>query len=392
MDRSSLLKSKRILIVDDDPRNLLALEARLEVLGHEVIKARGGAEAIERYDANPPDLILVDLVMPGTDGLAVVGHVRRGALDRHIPIVIVTAHSEREHRLRGLQAGADEVLEKPIDGPILLARVQTLLRLKESHDELQASRDSLAKRNALLERLQREQRELMQFIVHDLKTPLSVIAANLEWARDNATTATQDELRDALQDSNSGARQLRAMIEDLLAVSRLEDSSFPLARELFSVGEMFRSIAQSYGRKARQRAVSLAPISENDCKVWADRALLRRVIENILDNSLRYTPECGRVGLAMRSADAVEIAISNNGPAIAPEDRERIFEKFARGSAENPVAGSAGLGLYFCKRAVEAHGGRIHVLETPDWPTSFVIQLPNPPADSVRRASQPHPM
>jgi two-component system heavy metal sensor histidine kinase CusS len=169
------------------------------------------------------------------------------------------------------------------------------------------------------------------------------------------------------------------MIEDLLAVSRLEDSTFPLALELVSVSDVFRSIVQSYARKARQRSVSLTPIPENDCKVWADPALLRRVIENILDNSLRYTPASGHVGIAMRSTDAVEIAISNDGPPIAPEDRERIFEKFARGSAENPAAGSAGLGLYFCKRAVEAHGGRISVLQTADWPTSFVIQLPNRP-------------
>jgi two-component system sensor histidine kinase/response regulator len=387
-----LLKPKRILIVDDDPRNLLALEARLEVLGYEVVKARGGAEAIERFETSPPDLMLVDLVMPGTDGLAVVKHVRRRASARHIPVVIVTAHSEREHRLRGLEAGADEVLEKPIDGPILLARVQTLLRLKGSHDELQASRDSLAKRNTLLEQMQRQQRELMQFIVHDLKTPLSVIAANLEWARDNATTATHAELADALQDSNSGAQQLGAMIEDLLAVSRLEDSTFPLAPELISVRDMLRSILQSYGRKARQRSVSLGPTPESDCKVWADPALLRRVIENIMDNSLRYTPEAGHIAIALRSAAAVEIIISNDGPPIAPEERERIFEKFARGSAEAPVAGSAGLGLYFCKRAIEAHGGQICLLETAQWPTSFVIQLPQPQAvsvDSVRRSARP---
>jgi two-component system, sensor histidine kinase and response regulator len=374
-----LLKPKRILIVDDDPRNLLALEARLAVLGHEVIRAGGGAEAIERFESDPPDLMLLDLVMPGVDGLAVLAHVRRHAPGRHTPILIITAYSEREHRLRGLQAGADEVLEKPIDGPILLARVQMLLRIKESHDEVQASRDSLARRNALLERLQREQRELMQFIVHDLKTPLSVIAANLEWARDNVTTATPDELGDALLDSNSGVQQLRAMIEDLLAVSRLEDSTFPLAPELISISDVFRSVVQSYARKARQRSVSLAPIPDTDRKVWADPALLRRVIENILDNSLRYTPESGHIGFAVRSADAVEIAISNDGPPIASQDRERIFEKFARGSAESPAAGSAGLGLYFCKRAVEAHGGQIGVVETADWPTSFVIHLPNRP-------------
>jgi signal transduction histidine kinase len=370
-------KAKRILLVDDDPRNLLVLEARLAMLGHELIKATTGDNAIALFEADPPDLMLLDLVMPGTDGLAVLAHIQPVAQQRHIPVVLVTAHSEREHRLRGLQAGADEFLEKPIDGPILLARVQTLLRLKESHDALQASRDSLANRNVMLERLQREQRELMQFIVHDLKTPLAVISANLEWAQENLQSAARAELGEAMSDSHAGVLQLRSMIEDLLAVSRLEDSSFPLQPELVSVPDMFRPIVASYGRRAQRRSVSMSPIVETDCKVWADPILLRRVLENILDNSLRYAPEAGHVGIRMRSTDGIEIQISNDGPPIAPADRERIFEKFARGSTEIPVAGSAGLGLYFCKRAVEAHGGRISVLQTAEWPTSFVIQLPN---------------
>ncbi len=367
---------KCILLVDDDPRNLMVLEARLEILGHELVSANGGQDAIAKFDARPPDLVLLDLVMPGTDGLGVLAHIRKRECHRHIPVVLVTAHSEREHRLRGLQAGADEFLEKPIDGPILLARVQTLLKLKESHDELHASRDSLAHRNALLERLQREQRELVQFIVHDLKTPLSVISANLEWSQDNVGAASVDELREALADSHGGVLQLRAMIEDLLSVSRLEDSTFPLQPELISIGEMFKPLMASYGRRAQQRSVNLNPLPAMDCKVWADPILLRRVLENILDNSLRYTPARGHVAVAMRASDPIEIEISNDGPPIAPEDRERIFEKFARGRAETPLAGSAGLGLYFCKRAIEAHGGRIRVLQTEHWPTSFLIQLP----------------
>jgi two-component system, sensor histidine kinase and response regulator len=371
-------KPKRILLVDDDPRNLMVLEARLAILGHDLITASNGQSAIELFDADPPDLILLDLIMPGTDGLAVLAHIRKHSKGRHVPVVLVTAHSEREHRLRGLQAGADEFLEKPIDGPILLARVQTLLKLKESHDALQASRDSLASRNAMLERLQREQRELTQFIVHDLKTPLSIVSANVTWAQENVSVATPAEIGEALADSSAGMLQLRSMIEDLLAVSRLEDSSFPLQPELVSVADMFRPIVASYGRRAQQRSVSLTPLPESACKVWADPTLLRRVLENILDNSLRYTPVSGHVEIVMRENDAIEIEISNDGPPIALEDRERIFEKFARGSSELPVAGSAGLGLYFCKRAVEAHGGRISVLQTETWPTSFVIRLPNP--------------
>jgi signal transduction histidine kinase len=100
------------------------------------------------------------------------------------------------------------------------------------------------------------------------------------------------------------------------------------------------------------------------------------VLENILDNSFRYTPVAGRISISVQFGHDVEITICNTGPAIPPEERLCIFEKFVRGRAEQPANGNAGLGLYFCKRAIEAHGGRIRVHETAEWPTSFVIQLP----------------
>ena len=105
---------------------------------------------------------------------------------------------------------------------------------------------------------------------------------------------------------------------------------------------------------------------------------MHRVIENILDNSLRYTPEHGRVGIDMRFDHCVEIAVSNTGPSIPPSDRKRIFEKFARLDNSGLGRGNAGLGLYFCKRVIESLGGQIEVSETPDWPTSFILRLPDP--------------
>jgi signal transduction histidine kinase len=111
-------------------------------------------------------------------------------------------------------------------------------------------------------------------------------------------------------------------------------------------------------------------------EIRADRTLLQRVLENILDNAFRYTSARGRIAVTLQSTNGVEIAISNDGPVIPEPERLRIFEKFQRGPKDGASAGNAGLGLYFCKRAVEAHGGGIHVVETKDWPTSFRISLP----------------
>jgi two-component system, sensor histidine kinase and response regulator len=365
---------KRLLLVDDNPRNLTLLELRLQSLGHELTFADGGAAAIALYDKQRPDLVLLDLMMPDIDGLAVLKHIR--GRDAHVPVILVTAHSERSFRLQGLQAGADEFLEKPIDAPILLARVKTLLELKESRDDLAASRDALVARNRDLERLQREQRELMQFVVHDLKNQLFVVLGNLDWARHNVRSAPPHEMAGVLEEGSAGAMRLRTMVEDLLVVSNLEDASFRVRPELVPVSEIVRDVLAAYERKASQKRVSLDAPASTGYQLWGDPALLRRVIENILDNSLRHAPSAGHVSIQTRLGRLLEISISNDGPPVPPEDRERIFEKFARGSGELPTVGNAGLGLYFCKRAVEAHGGQIKVLETSEWPTSFVIELP----------------
>lgn len=365
---------KRILLVDDNARNLTLLELRLQSLGHELIFADGGAAAIALYDERQPDLVLLDLMMPDVDGLAVLKHIR--ARDAHVPVILVTAHSERSFRLQGLQAGADEFLEKPIDAPILLARVNTLLKLKASRDDLGASRDALVARNRDLERLQREQRELMQFVVHDLKNQLFVVLGNLDWARHNVRSAPPHEMAGVLEEGAASALRLRAMVEDLLVISNLEDASFRVRPERVPVTEIVRDVLAAYERKASQKRVSLDAPASTGYQLWGDPALLRRVIENILDNSLRHAPSAGHVSIQTRLGRLLEISISNDGPPVPPEDRERIFEKFARGSGQAPTVGNAGLGLYFCKRAVEAHGGQIRVLETSEWPTSFVIELP----------------
>ena len=380
-----LRTSQCLLLVDDHPRNLVLLEAMLAPLGRRILCAEGGEAAIALFDAEAPDLVLLDLVMPGVDGLAVLAHIRSHPERPHIPVIFVTSQNERAHRLHALEAGADEFIEKPIDRAILLARVRTLLSLKASRDQLQASRNELqmsldlvAQRNRLLERLQRTQREFIQFIVHDLKNPLAVVAISLQCAQERVSEGTFEQLAENLAEAEGAAIRMREMVEDLLTVARLEEGDFPVRREIVSVTDFLRPIVASYTRKAESQSVSLQAPADTGASVRADPLLLRRVLENILDNALRYTPESGRVGVDARAGDDVEIRVTNTGPSVPPAERERIFEKFARGTAEVPALGNAGLGLYFCKCAVEAQGGRISVLETPEWPTCFVIQLPPP--------------
>jgi two-component system, sensor histidine kinase and response regulator len=366
---------KRLLLVDDEPHNLALLERLLAPLGHELVRAEDGASALAAFAEYQPNLVLLDLVMPGLDGLDVLTQIRAQAGPDHVPIIVLTAHSEREVRLRGLEAGADDFLEKPADGRTLRLRVATLLQLTESRDALRRLNGELESRNTALRRLQREQRELTDFVVHDLKTPLAAIWANVEYAQEHVRSDHPD-LASSLVDAGIASRRLRSMIDDLLVISRLEDSDLPLHNEPIVLSDLLGEVFGEYVRRAADKNVKLLRPRRTSTRIHADRALLQRVIENILDNSLRYTPEHGRMGIATRANGKVEIAVSNTGPSIPPSERKRIFEKFARVDKERPSSGNAGLGLYFCKRVVEALGGSIEVTETPEWPTSFVLRLP----------------
>jgi two-component system CheB/CheR fusion protein len=159
-------------------------------------------------------------------------------------------------------------------------------------------------------------------------------------------------------------------------ISQLEQSATSVDREQFEVTELLESVVAAHRQRAALQGVSMLPPQQLSCKVWADRALVRRVFENILDNSLRYTPAGGSVQISAHAKDGVEVLFANNGPSIAVQDQSRIFEKFARGHNERPMIGKAGLGLYFCKCAVEANGGQINLIESAEWATCFRIQLP----------------
>jgi len=242
--------------------------------------------------------------------------------------------------------------------------------------ELAESRDALAERNRALVEAQRQHQELTEFIVHDLKNPLSAVCGGLDILHGEMPDDGGD-LRSVVSDAREAAARVQSMIEDLLMIARMEQAELPLRRESLSVTKLLRQVIQGFVRRAQERGIVLSSPPDVRLEVEADGTLLRRVFENILDNAFRYTPERGRIAVSVRKDAAVEISVSNDGPAIPVNDRPHIFEKFRRGGDDRFTPGNAGLGLYFCKRAVEAHGGDITVDETADWPTSFRISLPS---------------
>jgi signal transduction histidine kinase len=228
--------------------------------------------------------------------------------------------------------------------------------------------------DAAREPWQCERGDRMLSIVHDLRSPLTTLSGELEWMGSRILTITEQS--ESIELARSSAARMNAMITDLLMVLHMEEVPIALRREPVNLFDFVATIALGHARRMEKQGVVLVQRCEADAEVHADPALLRRVMENLIDNALRYTPRAGRIAVQTRTGSRVEIIVSNDGPSIPTADRQRIFDKFKRGANDSHGSANFGLGLYFCRRTIQAHGGAIEVVETEGWPTSFVITLP----------------
>jgi signal transduction histidine kinase len=239
--------------------------------------------------------------------------------------------------------------------------------------------------NQRLARLQREKDSLVQLIVHDLRSPLNAVMLSLEYvAQEVKTRQAGSDLTEALEDARSTAHRVSSMVAQILDTAKLEEGQLAMDRAPLGTSDLLKKVRQQLAPMARDKRVEVKVEAPLDLAVRGDVRLLGRVIENLLSNSIRHTPAGGRIMLAAsREGGDCRLSVHNSGEPINPTERERIFAKFQQGSAEGARLGGWGLGLYFCRMVVEAHGGRISVEDVEGWTASFVVRMPAEPSAVV---------
>jgi len=358
-------KSK-ILIVDDEIKNIRLFKAMLMSESYLTLEALSGEQALEMVSVVSPDLILLDVMMPGINGFDVCRKLKRAEETKIIPIVMVTALSEKAHRLEALEAGADDFLSKPVDRSELVVRAKSLLRIKTYHDELRARNSEIAEQNEKLRELQKIKEGLTHMIIHDLNNPLSSIIGALDLILLKESALSQKSLG-SMNACLDYCRDLKDMILSLLGIHRMEEGKLELDIEGSNITELIMEVMQQSEFKAMKNQVRLfANGSKAPYTVAIDRGLIKRVILNLLSNAIRHTPTGGKVEVKtdLNTADeSIRIQVVDTGNGLAPEYHQKVFDKFEQvGLSQEGVAlGSGGLGLAFCKMAVEAHGGKIWV-------------------------------
>ncbi|GAC1352018.1 MAG: hybrid sensor histidine kinase/response regulator [Polyangiales bacterium] len=344
----------------------------------EITRALGGREAIDAFAraeaSGGYDLVLLDVMMPELDGLTVLGEMRKlTPPEQRVPILLVTALNAREDRIRGLEAGADDFLTKPLDPNEVRCRVRTFLALR-------AAQRMLQKRAAELEHLQKQKAELTRMIVHDLKNPLASVGSNLGWIdkRLRKLGVTDSDLLEALDDSRSGAARLLALIAGLIDVEKAETGQLVVKKRPMRLGELVEGVARRHSKEAKERDIAIAVEADAAVEFELDPDLVSRVLENLVQNATRYTNAGGRIALMCRSFENgdLELSVCNTGTPIAASVRDKVFDKHTSSEDRSTRGMNLGLGLYFCRLAARAHGGEVGVDSTEEWPTRFFLRLP----------------
>lgn len=352
----------RLLVVDDQEMNRDMLSRRLRREGYEVATAAGGSEALEQIAIARFDLVILDVMMPEMSGFEMLQILRKTHSLTELPVIIATSKNESEDVLASLALGANDYVSKPIDLPVLVARIRTQIRLK---------------------RLAEVKDEFLQIASHDVKNPLTEIlgiASILETMVPPGTPMPADLYTLVVQMKRS-ARRMQGILEDYLDHQALRDGAIKLESAALDLGELTQEVLAGHVVTASNKKVRLsAQTPPEPMIVTGDRRRLSQVVHNLVDNAIKFSPRGAEVEVRVRAENQhAVLEVLDAGPGLTPLDLEQVFTKYATLSAK-PTQGEASykLGLAIAKRLVEAHDGRIGVKSEVGKGSTFWFMLPAP--------------
>ena len=354
----------RVLVVDDEPVNRALIRAALQGFC-DISEAGSGAEALAALAASPADLVLLDVMMPGMDGYEVCRRIKEQA-PGFLPVVLVSALGDQSDKNRGLEAGADDFLTKPVDRRELLLRSRAFLRLREQDRVIRRQLEDMS-------RLQAAKDELVALLVHDLRNPLSGVVAVLQLLREELTGRNAADVDEALESAGTALSRL----DEALQVRLLEEGRLPIRREAVSLSALVAETLRPMEGVARRKNVMLERSLDGDALIPVDRRLAQRALENLVANAIRYTPAGKEVLVSARlEQGAVVFEVADRGPGIPDSLKGALFEKF--GSVEAHRGGARagiGLGLYLVKLVADGHGGAVGAEDRPGGGAIFRLSL-----------------
>ncbi len=389
--------SNHILIVDDVQENIHLLGIMLQKRGFTVTACTSGTDALDKVGIQLPDLILLDISMPEMDGFEVTRRLKSSAMTRDIPIIFLTAFTDKKRIVEGFELGGVDYITKPYNAPELFARLKTHLELKHTKDLLLQRNQELQEANDQLYQLNMDKDELLGIVAHDLKSPLSAIRgiADALVNDDTLPDTVRQEFQQTILDTSD---RMFSLIGELLNANAIERGGVVFTKRPVSVSETMREIVHQYSKQAESKSLAFNLAIENTAIAYTDDFALHQICENFVSNALKYSPAekaiLIRVATQEHTANGqaahqmVRVEVQDQGPGLSEEDQLKLFGKFMRLSAR-PTAGehSTGLGLSIVKKLAEAMGARIGCNSTLGNGATFFLEIPSATPEQVAEMS-----
>lgn len=354
----------KILIVDDTVANVDVLTSTLLPLGYQLAVANSGDKALKVAARFAPDLILLDVMMPGIDGFEVCRLLKEDTATAHIPVIFVTAKIETDDVVRGLRLGAVDYVTKPFRAEEVVARVGTHLMLKHTIDAMK--------------RANAEKDRVLGAVAHDLRNPLAGMRGYAFILRESGATMTESERAEMLGEIYSTCDGMLAMVGDLLDSAAIDTGSVTLTRRPFDVAQLVKHRVGLARMSAQKKNTTIDEHYDSNLVVDGDQRRIGQVVDNLVSNAVKFSPPGSKIVVRVAATPSgAEVRVEDEGPGLTSEDHKKLFSAYVSLSAR-PTGGevSTGLGLAISKKVVDAHGGTMAAAAREPKGTAFFFTLP----------------
>ncbi len=356
----------RILVVDDQPANIQIVGAVLGGLGHEIIPAEDGVTALKRVALRLPDLILLDLLMPGMDGCQVCTQLKANPAWQNIPVIFLSAADDKDLIVRALNSGGVDYITKPFNQAELISRVRTQLVLKAARDQLR--------------QLAEDKDELLGILAHDLKNYLGGMNVSAGLLHRQLDRHNDDRTTQLAENILRTSAQSLAFVKEFLA-NAAADHGFVFTPATINLAEVAAATARQYEEAAIQKEISIhTDFPDGEVPALADASALNQVLDNLVSNAVKFSPPGKRIFLSVRQVNRhAECVVRDEGPGFSTGDKERMFRRYGRLSAR-PTGGepSTGLGLSIVRKLVLGMDGELLCESAEGQGSTFIVRLRRP--------------